>query len=35
EDELSPVALATRVVLADCVRQGVQQGLWVGARLGF
>ncbi|WP_027477443.1 LysR family transcriptional regulator [Curvibacter gracilis] len=35
EDELSPVALATRVVLGDCVRQLVQQGQWVGATLAL
>lgn len=33
EDELSPAALATRTVLADCVRQGVQSGIWLGATL--
>lgn len=33
EDELSPVALATRVVLMNCVTQLLQQGAWTGARL--
>ncbi len=33
DDELSPAALATRVVLADCVRELVGQGRWLGARL--
>jgi LysR family tcuABC transcriptional regulator len=33
DDELSPAALAARVVLADCVREAVQSGRWVGARL--
>ncbi|WP_114972214.1 LysR substrate-binding domain-containing protein [Rhodoferax ferrireducens] len=33
DDELSPAALATRVVLADCARQLVRSGQWVGARL--
>jgi len=33
EDELSPAALATRTVLADCVRQCVQGGAWLGATL--
>jgi LysR family tcuABC transcriptional regulator len=33
DDELSPAALATRVVLADCARQLVTQGRWAGARL--
>jgi len=33
DDELSPAALAARVVLADCARQAVQSGRWVGARL--
>jgi LysR family tcuABC transcriptional regulator len=33
DDELSPAALATRVVLTDCVRQLVQSGNWVGATL--
>jgi LysR family tcuABC transcriptional regulator len=33
DDELSPAALATRVVLADCARQLVETGKWVGARL--
>ncbi len=30
EDELSPAALATRVVLVDCVRELVQSGTWSG-----
>jgi LysR family tcuABC transcriptional regulator len=33
DDELSPAALATRVVLADCARELVRSGQWVGARL--
>ena len=33
DDELSPAALAARVVLADCARQAVAAGRWVGARL--
>ena len=33
DDELSPAALAARVVLMDCARQLVQSGNWVGARL--
>lgn len=33
EDELSPVALAVRVVLLDCVRDLVRNGAWTGARL--
>jgi len=33
EDELSPAALATRVVLADCVRELVQSGRWSGTTL--
>lgn len=33
EDELSPAALASRVVLMDCVKQLVQSGNWVGATL--
>lgn len=33
DDELSPAALAARVVLADCVRQLVAEGRWRGARL--
>ncbi|MDP3617703.1 MAG: LysR family transcriptional regulator, partial [Rhodoferax sp.] len=32
-DELSPAALATRVVLADCARALVRSGQWRGARL--
>ena len=33
DDELSPAALAARVVLADCVRALVQSGQWIGASL--
>ncbi|MFZ9251864.1 MAG: LysR substrate-binding domain-containing protein [Hylemonella sp.] len=33
EEELSPAALAARVVLLDCVRELVKQGRWIGARL--
>ena len=33
DDELSPAALAARVVLGDCVRELVQSGRWIGARL--
>lgn len=33
DDELSPAALATRVVLADCARALVRSGEWQGARL--
>ena len=33
DDELSPAALATRVVLADCARTLVRSGAWQGARL--
>ena len=33
DDELPPAALATRVVLADCARELVRSGIWVGARL--
>ena len=33
EDELSPAALAARVVLADCVRSLVGSGVWKGAAL--
>ena len=33
DEELSPAALATRVVLADCARQLVGSGAWVGAAL--
>ena len=33
DDELSPAALATRVVLADCARALVTSGLWEGSRL--
>lgn len=32
-DELSPAALAVRVVLAACARELVRSGAWVGARL--
>jgi LysR family tcuABC transcriptional regulator len=31
DDELSPAALATRVVMGDCVRALVQSGAWQGA----
>lgn len=34
EDELSPVALATRVLLAECARRLVTDGTWRGAVLG-
>lgn len=33
DDELSPAALATRVVLADCVRTLVQSGAWQGVSI--
>lgn len=33
DDELSPAALATRVVLMDCAKQLVHSGAWRGARL--
>ncbi len=33
DDELSPAALAARVVLADCARTLVREGRWGGARL--
>ena len=33
DDELSPAGLATRVVLADCARELVRSGRWVGAKL--
>lgn len=33
DEELSPAALAARVVLADCARQLVGSGAWVGAAL--
>ena len=33
DDELSPAALAARVVLADCARARVQAGQWTGVRL--
>jgi LysR family tcuABC transcriptional regulator len=33
EDELSPAALAARVVLADVARQAVREGRWPGAKL--
>jgi LysR family tcuABC transcriptional regulator len=33
DDELSPAALAARVVLGDCVRELVQSGRWIGAAL--
>ena len=33
DDELSPAALATRVVMADCVRDLVQSGAWQGVSI--
>jgi LysR family tcuABC transcriptional regulator len=33
DDELSPAALATRVVVADCARSLVQSGAWLGAAM--
>ncbi|WP_313301265.1 LysR substrate-binding domain-containing protein [Diaphorobacter sp.] len=33
DDELSPAALAARVVLTDCAKQLVQTGQWIGATL--
>lgn len=33
DDELSPAALAARVVMADTARRLVQEGAWAGARL--
>lgn len=33
DDELSPAALATRVVLADCARELVRSGRWIGTSL--
>ncbi|NMM05563.1 LysR substrate-binding domain-containing protein [Polaromonas sp.] len=33
DDELSPAALAARVVLADCASEAVRSGRWVGAKL--
>ena len=33
DDELSPAALATRVVLTDCARELVRSGRWIGAEL--
>lgn len=33
DDELSPAALATRVVIADIARTLVRNGMWAGARL--
>lgn len=33
DDELSPAGLATRVVLADCARELVRSGRWIGAAL--
>ncbi|HQQ70204.1 MAG TPA: LysR substrate-binding domain-containing protein [Alicycliphilus sp.] len=33
DDELSPAALAARVVLMDCARQLVRSGAWMGAAL--
>jgi LysR family tcuABC transcriptional regulator len=33
DDELSPAALATRVVMADCARSLVQGGAWLGTAI--
>lgn len=33
DDELSPAALAARVVLADCARERVSSGRWIGTQL--
>jgi len=33
DDELSPAALATRVVMADCARSLVQDGAWLGTAI--
>jgi len=33
DDELSPAALATRIVLQEVARDLVEQGRWPGARL--
>ncbi|MBX3608858.1 MAG: LysR family transcriptional regulator [Hydrogenophaga sp.] len=33
EDELSPAALATRVVVVDCVKRLIEGGTWPGTRL--
>jgi len=33
DDELSPAALAARVVLVDCTHRLVKEGKWMGARL--
>jgi LysR family tcuABC transcriptional regulator len=33
DDELSPAALATRVVMADCARSLVQSGAWQGVSI--
>ena len=33
EDELSPAALATRVVVVDCVKRLIGGGAWPGTRL--
>jgi LysR family tcuABC transcriptional regulator len=33
DDELSPAALATRIVLQEVARALVEQGRWPGARL--
>ena len=33
DDELSPAALATRVVMADCARSLVEGGAWLGAAM--
>ena len=32
EDELSPAALAARVVLKDCVKSLIETRAWTGAR---
>ena len=35
DDELSPAALATRVVIGDCVRDLVRSGVWLGATISL
>jgi LysR family tcuABC transcriptional regulator len=35
DDELSPAALAARVVMSDCVKHLVQSGQWTGAQLSL
>ena len=35
DDELSPAALATRVVMADCARSLVQGGAWLGTAISI